>query len=545
MASVSCLLSEDQFRCSICLDVFTDPVSTPCGHNFCKNCITRHWNTADRCQCPLCKETFTTRPYLRVNALFSEMVAQFRQSVQQKARSSVFIGKPGEVPCDVCTGTKLKALKSCLVCLTSYCETHLEPHLTMPGLKRHQLIDPVENLEYRICTKHDKPLELFCKTDQTCVCTHCPALDHKTHEFVPLKEEYEVKKVELEKTEADFQQMIQKRQMKIQEIKKSMKCCKENAHLEVAEGVQVFTDIKKSVERGLNELIKIIEEKQRTTQKLAEGFIKELEQEISELKKRSSEVEQLSRSEDHLQLLQCFHFLKTPPPTKDWTGVSVRPPSYEGTVERALVQLEETLSQQMKKLLTESELKRVQKYAVDVTLDPHTAHPELILSHHGKQVKHGDVKKNLPDNPKRFSHYNFVLGKQSFSSGRFYFEVQVKGKTKWNLGVARESIYRKGVIKMTPEEGYWTIWLRNGNEYKAFTDPSVHLSLQSRPQKVGVFVDYEEGLVSFYDVDAAALIYSFTGCSFTEKLFPFFSPCKNDGGENSAPLIISPVNRTA
>ncbi|XP_054460056.1 E3 ubiquitin-protein ligase TRIM21-like [Anoplopoma fimbria] len=548
MSAASNLLSEDQFLCSICLDVFTDPVTIPCGHNFCKNCITEHWNTSDRCLCPLCKEVFNTRPVLRVNTLFSEMVVQFRQSAQQKASSSdQQVAKPGEVPCDVCTGTKLKALKSCLVCLVSYCETHLEPHLTMTGLKRHQLIDPVENLEDRMCTKHDKPLELFCKTDQTCVCMLCSVLDHKMHEFVPLKEEYEGKKVELEKTEAEIQQMIMKRRLKIQEIKHSVDLSEEDADREKAEGVQVFTALKESVERRLNELIKTIEEKQKTTKKQAEDVIRELEQEISDLMKRSTEVEKLSLSEDHLHLLQSFPSLNFhhPSPTKDWTKVSVPPASYEGNVVKAVVQLEETLSEEMKKLVVEAELKRVQKYAVDVTLDPDTAHPKLILSDDGKQVHHGDVKKKLPNNPERFSDCNCVLGKQSFSSGRFYFEIEVKGKTEWDLGVARESINRKGQITLSPEDGYWAIWLRNGNEYEALDDPSVLLSLKSRPQKVGVFVDYEEGLVSFYDVDAAALIYSFTDCSFTEKLFPYFCPCYNDGGKNSAPLIICPVNQTA
>ncbi|XP_067441854.1 E3 ubiquitin-protein ligase TRIM21-like [Thunnus thynnus] len=546
MSAASCLLSEDQFLCSICLDVFTDPVTTPCGHNFCKNCITEHWNSNVQYLCPICKEVFYTRPKLKVNTFISGMVSQFRQEAQQKASSSSSeqqAAKPGEVPCDVCTGTKLKALKSCLVCLTSYCETHLEPHLTVSGLKRHQLMDPVENLEDRMCMKHDKPLELFCKTDQTCVCMLCSVLDHKTHEFVPLKEEYEGKKAELGKTEAEIQQMIQKRRLKIQEIKHSVDLSEEDANREKAEGVQLFITLMESVERSLNELIETIEEKQRTTEKQAEDFIKELEQEISELMKRSSEVKQLSNSEDHLHLLQNFPSLKAAPPTKDWTEVSVRPPSYEGTVVRAVTQLEETLSKEMKKLV-EAELKRVQQYAVDVTLDPDTAHPDLILSDDGKQVNDSDVEKNLPDNPERFSLCPGVLGKQSFSSGRFYFEVQVKGKTDWDLGVARESINRKGKITLRPQNGYWTIWLRNGNEYKACAGPSVRLSLKSQLQKVGVFVDYEEGLVSFYDVDAAALIYSFTGCSFTEKLYTYFSPGPNDGGKNSAPLIICPVNQT-
>ncbi|XP_062282376.1 E3 ubiquitin-protein ligase TRIM21-like, partial [Scomber scombrus] len=535
-----------QFLCCICLDVFTDPVTTPCGHNFCKNCINEHWNSNDQYLCPMCKETFYTRPELHINTFISEMVSQFRQGAQQKASSSSSeqqAAKP-EVPCDVCTGTKLQALKSCLVCLTSYCETHLEPHLTMSGLKRHHLMDPVENLEDRMCMKHDKPLELFCKTDQTCVCMLCSVLDHKTHEFVPLKEEYEGKKAELGKTEAEIQEMIQKRRLKIQEIKHSVVLSEEAADREKAEGVQVFTALKESVERSLNELIETIEEKQRTTEKQAEDFIKELEQEISELKKRSSEVEKLSHSEDHLHLLQSFPSLKAAPPTKDWTEVSVCLP-YEGTVVKAVAQLEETLSEQMKKLFAEAELKRVQQYAVDMTLDPDTANPKLILSADVKQVYCGDVKKNLPDNPERFSVFPGVLGKQSLSSGRFYFEVQVKEKTNWALGVAKESINRKGQITVSPRYGYWTIWLRNGNEYKALDDPSVRLSLKSQPQKVGLFVDYEERLVSFYDVDAAALIYSFTGCSFTEKLYPFFSPWLNDGGENSALLIICPVNPTA
>ncbi|XP_074485921.1 E3 ubiquitin-protein ligase TRIM21-like [Sebastes fasciatus] len=545
MATASNLQSEDQFLCSICLDVFTDPVTIPCGHNFCKNCINEHWNTSDRCQCPMCKEAFTTRPDLRVNTFISEIVVQFIQSAQQKTSSSSSeqqVSKPGEVPCDFCTGTKLKALKSCLVCLASYCETHLEPHLTMSGLKRHQLIDPVENLEDRMCTKHDKPLELFCKTDLTCICMLCLVLDHKMHDVVPLKEEYEEKKAELGKTETEIQQMIQKRRLKIQEIKHSVHLSEEDADRGIAEGVQVFTALKESVERGQANLINLIKEKQKTTEKQAEAFIKELEQEISELTKRWTEVEQLSRSEDQLHLLQSFQSLKAAPPTKDWTEVSVRP-SYEGTVRRAVAQLEETLNKEMKKLLAKSELKRVQQYAVDVTLDPDTAHPRLILSDDGKQVNDSDVRKNLPDNPERIDTYVNVLAKQSFSSGRFYFEVQVKRKTDWDLGVARESINRKGAIKLSPQNGYWTIWLRDGNEYKALDVSRVSLSLKSRPQKVGVFVDYEEGLVSFYDVDAAALIYSFTGCCFTEKLLPYFSPELNHGGKNSAPLIISPVNQ--
>ena len=176
--------------------------------------------------------------------------------------------------------------------------------------------------------------------------------------------------------------------------------------------------------------------------------------------------------------------------------------------------------------------------AVDVTLDPGTAQNYLILSADGKQVRHVETLQNLPDNPKRFDPVICVLGKKGFTSGRFYYEVEVSGKTEWDLGVARESINRKGSITLKPDNGYWTIMLTNGDEYKAIAGPSILLSLKEKPERVGVFVDYEAGLVSFYDPDRWNLIHSFRGVSFKEKIYPFFSPSTRDGGKNSSPLII-------
>uniref|UniRef100_A0A4W5RF54 Uncharacterized protein n=1 Tax=Hucho hucho TaxID=62062 RepID=A0A4W5RF54_9TELE len=524
------LLSEEQFLCSICLDVFTEPVSTPCGHNFCKACIRQYWDSSDLCQCPMCKEKFYSRPELRINTFISEMVAQFRKSVQWKATSSPGQrpAKPGEVSCDFCTGMKLKALKSCLVCQTSYCETHLEPHQRVPVLKRHKLVNPVENLEDRMCKKHERLLELFCRTDQTCLCVLCLKTDHMTHDTVPLEEEYGEKMAKLGKMMAEVEQKMHTHFRKVKEIKYSVELSKREAEREISDSVQVFTALVRSIERSQVELIEVIEEKQKAAEMQAEGLIKELEQEITELQRRSTELEQLSHTEDHLLLLQSVPSLCTPPPTKDWSEISVHSDLCVETVWRVVFQLKETLNKEMEKL-PEVKLKRIQQYAVDVTLDPDTAHHELIMSGDGK------------NKPVRFSTCLCILGKESFSSGRFYYEVTVKGKTNWDLGVARESITRKGPITLNPKNGYWTVWLRKGNEYKALAGPSVLLSLREKPQKVGVFVDYEEGQVSFYDVEARSHIYSFTGCTFTEKLYPYFSPNVNDGGENSGPLIISPI----
>ncbi|XP_058485169.1 zinc-binding protein A33-like [Solea solea] len=539
MALAACPLSEAQFLCSICLDVFTCPVTIPCGHNFCKRCITMNWKISRKIQCPLCKRLFDTSLELHVNYFISEMVAQWRQWCTREASE---VAERGEVLCDICTGTKPKALKSCLVCLASYCGVHLERHHRVVALKKHKLIDPLSNLEGRVCTKHDEFMDLFCKTDQTSVCQFCKETDHQSHDVLPLEVEYKEKKSELGKMDVVFQHMIQKSQLKVQEIQQVATLTHAAADKELADGVLFFDLLKQLVETGLDELLGHITEKEYMAKKRAEVFIKEMDLEICQLMKTNRDAKLLSLSDDHLYLIQNFSSLSALPPTKDWENVSLHQPAFEGTVARAVVHLRETLDNEIMKLLR-AELERVQQYAVDVTLDPDTAHPKLILSDDGKQVSHSDTEKNLPSNPERFSYCVMIMGKQSFSSGKFYYEVEVKGKTKWDLGVASESANRKGKVVSCPQGGYWALQLKNRNEYVALADPDIVLPLKLQPQKVGVFVDYEDGLVSFYDVDAAEMIYSFLGCSFTDKLKPFFSPCLSDSGENSAPLRIADVQR--
>ncbi|XP_056437612.1 zinc finger protein RFP-like isoform X2 [Gadus chalcogrammus] len=540
MASANTSWSEEDFSCSICLDVFSSPVTTPCGHNFCRTCVTKFWDEQVKYKCPVCNQIFDTKPDPPVNTLLSQLAAQFRTTVRVKEQPCV---EPAEVPCDFCTGTQQKAVKSCLVCFTSYCQTHLEPHQRVARLQKHRLVEPMDRLEDRMCKKHDRLLELFCQTEQVCVCQFCTESDHKSHPVVPLKEEYEVKTAQLGKIEAEVPQMIQERKQKIKEIKDRVELSNKDADREIAIGGQVFTALIGCVEKGRDEFNQTVQEELKSTEKQAEDLIKELEQEIEDLTNRCSEVKQLSHTKDHLHFLQTFRSLKDPSPTRDWTTVEVRPPSYVGILRRSLDQLEETLNMEMKKLRDDA-VDRVQQYEVDVTLDPDTAHPSLILSEDGKQVHHGGVRKVLPDNPKRFTNDISVLTRQSFSSGRFYFEVQVKDKTNGLLGVVRESIDRKGGTKWTPETGYWTLQYNRG--WLLFSDnPDVCLPLRAELQKVGVFVDYDEGVVSFYDVEARVHIYSATGCTFIEPLYPFLCPGSRDyEGNNSAPLIISPVNQT-
>ncbi|XP_033847893.1 E3 ubiquitin-protein ligase TRIM21-like [Periophthalmus magnuspinnatus] len=540
MSSTSERSSEETFLCSICLEVFSEPVSTPCGHNFCQRCISQVWDTDGPCTCPLCKEVFHSRPQLKVNTLLKEVVSGCNLE-KNKSRSMEGMPDFKEVQCDVCSEPKLKALKSCLVCLSSFCESHLQPHLTVSGLKRHQLMEPVENLEDRMCPTHQRPLELFCATDEKSVCMMCSVLEHKNHEFLSLEEACERRRSSLLQTQAQSQHMVEQRRQKIQEIQSLLELSETEALRERAVGLQAFTALMQSVQRRMDLFLEELQEKQSRSHRRAQDLVRRLEQEICDLEQSGAEAERLSRSHDPLHFLQRCPALTPPAGLKEWSSVSFEPETCEGSVTRALSELENSLSQEFKELPLRSELLRVQQCAVEVTLDPDTAHPNLALSEDLKQVHDTDVEKQLPDSPLRFDTYVNVLGKQSFSSGRFYFEVQVKGKTKWTLGVAQESIKRKGKITSAPEHGQWCIVLRNKDQYYALSSRPVRLSPQTPPQKVGVFVDYGKGLVSFYDAHSADLLFSFTNCCFREKLFPFFSPCDNEGGSNSAPLVLTAV----
>ncbi|MCI4377034.1 hypothetical protein PGIGA_G00198770 [Pangasianodon gigas] len=353
MASSSNLLYEEQLQCSICLDVFTDPVSTPCGHNFCMICLKEFWDTSSHYQCPMCTADFPKRPELRVNTFISELSAQFKISFQVKSSSTAdqpLYLKPKGVLCDTCTKEKLEALRSCLDCGVSFCITHLMPHKTTAKLKKHKLIDPVENLEDYICQKHERPLELFCRDDQMCVCQFCILGDHKNHNTVPMEEESQKKKNHLVEIQKHVQKMIQNRQEKIEELKQAIELNKKHTEKEKTESMKMYSSLMRCIERSQVELLKVMEEKQNATERQAEQFIRELEQEVIELKKKNNEMEQVLHTQDHLKFLQIYPFLHGPLHSNDWNNVRNNSHLNMETLRRALHQLQESLSEEMKKL---------------------------------------------------------------------------------------------------------------------------------------------------------------------------------------------------
>ncbi|XP_059210641.1 E3 ubiquitin-protein ligase TRIM39 [Centropristis striata] len=631
-------LSEEQVHCSICLDVFTNPVSIPCGHNFCQGCILGYWKTSPLYQCPMCKKSFYKRPDISINTVLREIAEQFKEirvktaeedSSKEECDKTMERRKkedeerlleedlkqqlveelkekqeeerrkkkplPEELPpliprtspppspqasaqetppppppqtspppspqtpqaspppppppplapplliwedvlCDVCLGDgRPKAVKSCLVCLTSYCEGHLKSHSAR--FTKHKLIEPVANMEDRMCPKHERLLELFCKKDQTCVCVLCTETDHRSHYTVPVEREWTEKKAQLKRTEIDVQQMIQDRVKKVEEIKLSVEQHKASAQREVEESIQVVSELVRSLQKTQAELVLAIEEKQRQTERWAEGLVAELELEITELKRRNTDLENVART-DHIHFLKSFPALNTPPSVKDWSGTSVPTDTCVGMIRRSVSKLEATLNEMIGKL-ADSEIKKILKYTVDVTLDPDSANPWLQLSQDRRQVRHLGAWQDLPENTDRFDTVVIVLGHEGFTSGRHYWEVLVGEKDDWYLGVARASVNRKGRISVSTTQGYWALAMKKGQGYRVSTSPPILLPLDPKPKRVGVYVDYEEGQLSFYDVKARTHIYTFKD-TFREKILPFFYLYCCDKASDT--IVICPVN---
>ncbi len=183
MAEARISVDQKEFMCAVCLDLLKDPVTIQCGHSYCKSCITGCWNQEDQMRvysCPQCRQTFCPRPALARNTMLAEVVEKLKKT---KLPADCYAGA-GDVQCDVCTGRTYKAVKSCLVCLNSYCQNHLEQHESFFKGKRHNLTDATGRLQEMICQKHEKLLEVFCRTDQKFICMQCMMDEHKNHNTV-------------------------------------------------------------------------------------------------------------------------------------------------------------------------------------------------------------------------------------------------------------------------------------------------------------------------------------------------------------------------
>ncbi|XP_058653401.1 tripartite motif-containing protein 16-like isoform X2 [Onychostoma macrolepis] len=547
--------SQDEFLCAVCLDLLKDPVAIPCGHSYCKSCITGCWDQEDQMRvysCPQCRQTFSPRPALARNTMLAEVVEKLKKT---KLSADCDAGA-GDVQCDVCTGRKYKAVKSCLVCLNSYCQNHLEQHESFFKGKRHNLTEATGRLQEMICQKHEKLLEVFCRTDQKCICMLCTIIEHKNHDTVSTADQRTEKQKQLKETQKTLQQRIQQREKDLQQLRETVESQKRSAQTAVEDSERIFTELIRSIERSRSELIRLIRDQEKQAVSRAEGRLERLEQEINDLRRRDAELEQLSHTQDHIQFLQSFQSLSAPPESTDVDddlfSSLVSSDDLRESVHQLRDKLEDFCKEELKKISDRVTLTNIVlrtrkdflQYSHQLTLDLNTAHKRLHLSENNRVITNTGTDQPYPDHPDRFDECRQVLCRESVC-GRCYWEIE------WSrddfgvyISVSYKSISRKG-------QGYECGFGYNDQSWSLFCTPSrysfihnnveTHLSVKSiirrigvyddddddddddDVRRIGVFVDHGAGTLSFYSVsDTMSLIHT-VQTTFTQPLYPGFN----------------------
>ncbi|XP_041090809.1 E3 ubiquitin-protein ligase TRIM47-like [Polyodon spathula] len=340
-------VSEDQIICPICLAVFTDPASTPCGHSFCSKCVGQYWDQSDTIKCPLCKKRYYRKPDLSINRVLAEIAENFRK---QKERCTVET-EPGDVPCDLCIGRKFKAVKSCLTCLASYCETHIKPHREVVTLRKHRLVDATENLEEKLCQQHQRALEVFCRTDQSYICWLCTEERHRGHDTVSAEKERADKQKQLEELQTEIQKQIQKRAEKLKEALEAMNSSEQR---DMEANQQIKAELIQSIETFWAEVTKEVDAKNQAAVNRVEGLKMKLQQEIAELRRRNAELKQLSETEDHTHFIQGIQSLS--PDCRDLSSLTVNTETPATVANNALSRIKELIGE-----ICEGELENIVK----------------------------------------------------------------------------------------------------------------------------------------------------------------------------------------
>lgn len=265
--------------CPICLHTYTEPVTTPCGHNYCKTCITEYLSCTNKPQCPLCKEALQTQLELKVNTALQNLVQHFSNlTVRSDGESPA---KAWEVTCDMCCEPKLKVQRSCLKCVASYCQPHLEQQQRVATFKKHQLVDPVSNLEAHICRDHNKSLSSFCKEDQMCVCATCLKKDHLMHKVVPLELEFREKKDLLVRVVSKIEAMEVSQRRRIQNLKCSVKRRRRTWEEDSEKIDESWNSLAAYLQRGQTEMAKLRQKRQKVSQVRNDRLLASLEQDVA------------------------------------------------------------------------------------------------------------------------------------------------------------------------------------------------------------------------------------------------------------------------
>ncbi|XP_031607497.2 tripartite motif-containing protein 16-like [Oreochromis aureus] len=538
MAQKGVQLDRETFSCSICLDLLKDPVTTACGHSYCMNCIKTHFDEEDSKgihSCPQCRKTFTPRPVLEKNTMLAALVEQLKKTGLQAAPADHCYAGPEDVACDFCTGRKLKAIKSCLVCLASYCEKHLQPHYDAAPLKKHKLVAPSKKLQENICSRHDEVMKIFCRTDQQSICYLCLMDEHKGHETVPAAAERTEKQKELEVRRLNIQQRIQEREKDVKLLQQEVEAINGSADKAVEDSEKMFTELIRLIQKRSSDVKQQVRSQQETEVSRVKELQEKLEQEIAELKRKDGELEQLSHTEDHNQFLHNYPSLSALSESTHSSSIKFRPLRYFEDVTAAVSETRDKLQDILREewtnisltvtevdvLLSPTEPKtraEFLKCSCEITLDPNTANTHLLLSDGNRKVTFMMFKQSYYHRDK-FTECYQVLSRESLT-GRCYWEVEWRGGAV-RIAVAYKNISRAGT-------GNECLFGNNDRSWALYCDTNRYIFLHNdvqtvlsgpRSSRVGVYLDHRAGILSFYSVSETMTLLHRVQTTFTQPLY--------------------------
>ncbi|XP_023146132.3 tripartite motif-containing protein 16-like [Amphiprion ocellaris] len=539
MAQKGAHLSSENISCSICLDPLKDPVTLSCGHSYCMVCIKAHWDGEDQRRiysCPQCRKTFTPRPNLEKNVLLAELVEQLKNTGLQAAAADHCYAGDEDVSCDFCTGRKMKAVKSCLFCLASYCKNHLQPHYESPAFKKHQLVEPSKNLQENICSRHDRVMEIFCRTDQQLICYLCSVDEHKGHDMVSAAAERTKKK--LQTSRLNIQQRIQSREEDVKLLQQQVKNINISADKTVEDSEKMFTQMIQLIQKRSQDVEQQIRSLQDTEVSRVKDLQETLEQEISDLKRKDAELKRISDTRDHNQFLLNYS-------SESAVGESTHSSSINTSVQEdfkdmtaAVKQLKDKLQDVLRDSWTNISLivpqpdvlqpqpepepepktrAELLKYSQQITLDPNTAHTCLLLSKGNRKVTVMDQHQSYPAHPDRFTDCFQVLSRESLT-GRCYWEVDWRGG--FIVAVSYKNISRTGSLNDC-DFGYndksWSVQCDTNSYSFCYNNSRTFLS-GPPSSRVGVYLDHSAGILSFYSISETMTLLHRVQTTFTQPL---------------------------
>ncbi|XP_039466298.1 tripartite motif-containing protein 16-like [Oreochromis aureus] len=550
MAQKGVQLDRETFSCSICLDLLKDPVTIPCGHSYCMNCIKEFWHEGEEKKkihsCPECRKGFIPRPVLVKNVMFSALVEQLKKTGLQAAPADHCCAGPEDVACDVCTGRKLKAIKSCLVCPASYCEKHLQPHYDAAPLKKHKLVAPSKKLQENICSRHEEVMKIFCRTDQQSICYLCTMDEHKGHETVPAAAERTEKQKELEVRRLNIQQRIQEREKDVKLLQQEVEAINGSADKAVEDSEKMFSELIRLIQKRSSDVKQQVRSQQETEVSRVKELQEKLEQEIAELKRKDGELEQLSHTEDHNQFLHNYPSLSALSESTHSSSINIRPLSYFEDVTAAVSETRDKLQDILREEWTNISLTVTEvdvllsppepktragflKYSHEITLDPNTANTHLLLSEGNRKVTFMEQQQSYSDHPDRFTVYCQILSRESLT-GCCYWEVEWRGEAA-GVAVAYKNISRTGSFNES-------VFGNNDKSWALYCDTISfqfwHNNVQTvlsgpRSSRVGVYLDHRAGILSFYSVSETMTLLHRVQTTFTQPLYAGLCLSFSDG----------------